>query len=256
MRIKLICEIMETYDQTLKSRRLPAPIIISNFVSGNPTKYETYLVEFINQSKWFSSRFSQKFVEPESEAHGECDCYSGDYGLDFKLIASQSELHAASCMSAGKVELCKGVVATVSPKKIGSMGAYILHKLIRFRSIDDLKHIAENDCTPEDEQDIKAFLKVLKKKKHLFLFHPYEMYFDAKYSKEQGAEQITNAINSDFRNAIQFRNEIVRNYDTYLAFVHLEYLVITKYEKDSFQVIDFVELKKSKTFTNLRKYTF
>ena len=49
---------------------------------------------------------------------------------------------------------------------------------------------------------------------------------------------------------------MVGDYDTYLAFVHLEYLVITKYENDAFQVIDFVELKKSKTFTKLRNYTF
>lgn len=247
---------MKEYDQTLRSRRLPAPIIISNFVSGDPTKYETYLIEFINQSEWFATHFSQKFVEPESESHGECDCYSGDYGLDFKLIASQSELTAASCMSAGKVVFGSGAIATVSPKEKGSMDAYILHKLIRFCSIDDLKRIAESKRTPKDEKDIKAFLKVLKKKKHLFLFHPYDMFFDTEYSKEEGAEQITNAINGDFRNTIQFRNEMVGDYDTYLAFVHLEYLVITKYENDAFQVVDFVELKKSKTFDKLRGYSW
>ena len=82
------------------------------------------------------------------------------------------------------------------------------------------------------------------------------MFFDTEYSKEEGAKQITNAINGDFRNTIQFRNEMVGDYDTYLAFVHLEYLVITKYENDAFQVIDFVELRKSKTFTKLRNYTF
>ena len=102
---------MKEYDQTLRSRRLPAPIIISNFVSGDPTKYETYLIEFINQSEWFAAHFSKKFVEPESESHGECDCYSGDYGLDFKLIASQSELTATSCMSAEKVVFGSGAIS-------------------------------------------------------------------------------------------------------------------------------------------------
>ena len=245
-----------TYDKTLKSRRLPAPIIISDFVEGDPTKYEKYLIEFVNESNWFASRFSEKFVEPTSESHGECDCYSGAYGLDFKLIASQSELAAASCMSAGKVVFGGGAIATVSPKEKGSMEAYTLHKLLRFCSIDELKRIADSKRTPKDEKDIKAFLKVLKKKKHLFLFHPYDMFFDTEYSKEEGATQIAYAISSDFRNTIQFRNNVVGDYDTYLAFVYLEYLVITKYENDAFQVMDFVELKKSKTFSRLREYSW
>lgn len=245
-----------TYDKTLRSRRLPAPIIISNFVSGDPTKYETYLTEFINQSKWFASRFPQKFIEPKSEAHGECDCYSGYYGLDFKLIASQSELTATSCMSARKIVMGSGVIATVTPKEEGSMEAYTLHKLLRFCSADDLKRIANSKCTPKEEKDIKAFLKVLKKKKHLFLFHPYDMFFDTEYAKEEGAAQIAHAISVDFRNTIRFRNEVVGNYDTYLTFVYLEYLVITKYDNDTFQVIDFVDLKKSKTFNKLREYSW
>ena len=82
------------------------------------------------------------------------------------------------------------------------------------------------------------------------------MFFDTEYSKEEGATQIAYAISNDFRNTIQFRNDVVGDYDTYLAFVYLEYLVITKYENDAFQVIDFVELKKSKTFSRLREYSW
>ncbi len=246
---------MEDQDLSLKSRRLPAEVIISNFVKGDEVEYETYLIEFLNQSKWFQNRFNTPFIKTQTESNGECDCYAGSYGLDFKLIASQSELRATSCMSAGKVVFASGLRATVQSKEQGSMQAFCLYKLLRFCSIEDLKRISKATNVKKDEKDIKAFLKLLKKKKNLFLFHPYVMLFANVYTKEEGARQITNAINRDFSSSMQFRNENC-SLDTYLAFVHLDYLVITKYGQTGFEVIDFVELNVSPTFQKLWNYSW
>lgn len=246
---------MEEYDHTLRSRRLPAEIIISNFVKGDEVEYETYLIEFLNQSKWFQNRFNTPFIKTQTESNGECDCYAGSYGLDFKLIASQSELCATSCMSAGKVVFASGARATVQSKEQGSMQAFYLHKLLRFCSIDDLNRISKATNVKKDEKDIKAFLKLLKKKKNLFLFHPYDMFFENDYTKEEGARQIVNAINGDFSTSMQFRLENC-SLDTYLAFVHLDYLVVTKYGNAGFEVVDFVELKASPTFQKLWNYSW
>lgn len=246
---------MAGYDLTLKSKRLPAGVIISNFISGYEVEYETYLIEFLNQSRWFQEHFTEPFNKPKSESNGECDCYSGGYGLDFKLIASQSELCATSCMSSGKIVYASGARATVEAKEKGSMTAFCLHKLLRFCSLEELKRISKATNVKKDEKDTKAFLKILKKKKNLFLFNPYRMFFDNKYSKEDGAQQIVNAINGDFYTSMQFRNEIC-SFDTYLAFVYLDYLVITKYSNKGFEVIDFVELKSSPTFQELWSYAW
>lgn len=245
---------MINYDLTLKSRLLPAPVIISNFVSGDNIMYETYIIELLNNSQWFSSRYGN-FNPPANESYGQCDSYAGNYGLDFKLIASQSELQAKSCMSAGKVVYSDGLRITTTSKKSGSMGAYILHKLLRNLTYQDLCDIENKSKVNKDENDVKAFLKLLRTQKNLLLFHPYEMFFDNNHSLQEGAQQICNAINSDFKTVMQYRLAN-SSCDNYMAFVYLDHFVILQYVKDKFEVIDYVELKKSKTFQKLWDYTW
>lgn len=68
---------------------LGAARVIDNFIGGvmKPYSYEDYLRDFVNCSSCFLKKSNGKlYKRPESEAHGEYDCASDEYKLDFKLL--------------------------------------------------------------------------------------------------------------------------------------------------------------------------
>ena len=81
----------------LMLRMLEAPVTVRNFVKNDPLcNYEFYMVELLNHSTEMRKLHPKEFVWQGDQAHAECDAYSGDYGIDFKLIASQSRMKASS----------------------------------------------------------------------------------------------------------------------------------------------------------------
>ena len=76
--------------ELLKFKLLPASLINTNFVQGNPnSNYEKYLLEFVNASPFFLKKSKgQVYTAPESEHCGQCDCISDHYTLDFKIWLS------------------------------------------------------------------------------------------------------------------------------------------------------------------------
>ena len=84
----------------LMLRMLEAPVTVRNFVKNDPLcNYEFYMVELLNHSTEMRKLHPKEFVWQGDQAHAECDAYSGDYGIDFKLIASQSRMKASSNFS-------------------------------------------------------------------------------------------------------------------------------------------------------------
>ena len=96
----------------LMLRMLAAPVTVRNFVKNDPLcNYEFYMVELLNLSKEMRKLHPKEFVWQGDQAHAECDAYSGDYGIDFKLIASQSRMKATSNFSYQYTLLTDGVTA-------------------------------------------------------------------------------------------------------------------------------------------------
>ena len=61
------------FDMTMRAKLLPAPCLIKNSVNGeNNCNYEIYLLELLNESKWFRVRYPEGFIKPVSESNGEC----------------------------------------------------------------------------------------------------------------------------------------------------------------------------------------
>ena len=90
----------EKIDKRIKLHILDAPLIIKNFVNGDSKcNYELYLVEMLNKSKWMKRQFPEDFRWQEEQSHSECDAYSGNYGIDFKLAAAKSMMQAKSLLS-------------------------------------------------------------------------------------------------------------------------------------------------------------
>lgn len=101
-------------DSEMRVDFLGAARVIDNFIGGvmEPYSYEDYLRDFVNCSSYFLKKSNGKlYKKPESEAHGEYDCASDEYKLDFKLFASQSRLQAAKILSPSIQEIMPGVIS-------------------------------------------------------------------------------------------------------------------------------------------------
>lgn len=247
------------YDKSLRLHLLPSELVVKGFVKGEEQcNYECYLLELVNQSSFFIGlSHGQRYSAPESEAHGECDCISDAYQLDFKLIGGNTPLQARSLLSNQKYLLAEGVLATGSPKaKDRTMQATLLHAALRDFSYSQLCELRKEKPTRQGiENDVCQFLMTLEKKKNLLLFFPYAFSFDAEYKLEDGSQQITFAINFDFCNAMEYRNHVVPGLDTFLCFIYSEHLVVLKAQNETLSVVDYISLKNSPTYTKLLDYS-
>lgn len=245
------------FDESLKAKLLPATLIVRNFVKGDDNcNYEIYLREFLNHSSWFRKKVLYDFVAPLSEANNECDAYAGEYGIDFKLIGSRTALQARSILSKTITNLSNGVTAYGVSKDNTFMSVFRIHAILRNRTIEDLKAIREIETRAQNEEtEIRTFLKTLETQKNLLLFFPYEFSFETTYEILEGANQIENALNMDFRNSILYRYERTENLETYMSFIYEDYFFIMFWDDDRFKIIDHIELSKSKTYMRLKNYS-
>ena len=160
----------------LMLRMLGAPVTVRNFVKNDPLcNYEFYMVELLNLSKEMRKLHPKEFVWQGDQAHSECDAYSGDYGIDFKLIASQSRMKATSNFSNQYTLIMHGVTI-VQENKASALNrekeitATVMHVALRQTSLDDLEKIRYSTGLSQIENDIKVFLKKLETKKKFVAF--------------------------------------------------------------------------------------
>lgn len=120
-------------------------MLIKNYVAGDTAcNYETYLTEIVNASSWFSSALPTSFCSPPSESHGECDAYSGEYGLDFKIIASKTAMQARSIYSFQIIRMTDGAYAFCESKEKGSMYTTRFPQALRGQTIEQLLAIRKS----------------------------------------------------------------------------------------------------------------
>jgi hypothetical protein len=233
---------------------LDAVLIVKDFVKGDKNcNYENYLLELINESKYFSNKFNGKpFVKPFKEDNGECDCYCGDYGLDFKLVLSQTYIQAKRELSFQKIILKNGI-ATCSPRRQNkSMSVSKLHVALRNSSLNYLNDIEQGNFKYGTvEYDLQAYLNLLETNKNLFLFVPLQFYYKDRISDEEAILEINNAVVKDYEISIAYRKQYVKDKDTYLALVYNESLLIYENIGDKFIFNESIDLHKSETYSEL-----
>lgn len=236
---------------------LPPETIIEGFVQNDDKcNYEFYLVELLNSSKWFADNYKERFIWRENQSHKECDTYSGEYGLDFKLIASKTRLQASNILSFQTTLLCDGVVVNSICKGPGNeMRATRLHAALRQLSYDDLKKISvakyDHQCI---EDDVRSFLKNIKTRKNLMLFFPYKLYFDLEHKQENAIEIILEALNSDFKQSFIYRSMHVPNYDTFFVTIYDYDFLIMEVKDSALHYLETVPINKCATFMHLLDY--
>ena len=237
----------------LHFKMLEAPLIIKNYVSGDKAcNYEAYLKEIINASLWFTHHFAQPFCSPENENHGECDVYSGDYGLDFKLIASKTALQAKSIHSFQIYRMLDGAYAFCGPKKSGNMKVTRFPQAIRGKTIDELLKIRD-DATKKQgiENDISEYISTLETSKNLLLFFPYRFSFDIQGTLSDDIESIVKACKEDFHNTFTYRATLFPTLDTFFVFLYDYFFICCKWIDSDLHFIDAIPVEKADTFMHL-----
>lgn len=246
------------YDKSLRMTLLPAELIVKNFVKGEEKcNYECYLLELVNKSSFFTTlSHGQSYSAPENERHGECDCISDAYLLDFKLIGGKTPLQARKLLTHQKELLGEGAVAIGPPwEKKSTRQVTLIHAALRDYSCSQLVELRKQNPKKQGiENDICQFLKTLETKKNLLLFFPYSFSFDTEYEVEGGSKQICSAINSDFSSAMEYRHNVVAGFDTFLCFIYSGHLVFLKDESNAFRIVDYVSLSESPTYMKLLDY--
>lgn len=103
----------------LYEKKLPAPMVLNNYVQGLPKySYEEYLLDFVNFSDEFKKLSNGEiYHSPKSEAHSENDCISSKYSLDFKLIETSSYFNGLRNHSFQYFKLTDGCICGCTARK-------------------------------------------------------------------------------------------------------------------------------------------
>ena len=244
----------------LMLKMLAAPVTVKNYVKNDPLcNYEFYMVELLNHSHEMRKHHPQAFVWQGDQAHAECDAYSGDYGIDFKLIASQSRMKATSNFSSQYTLLPNGVTLTHESKasfldREKEMTVTRMHAALRQTSLEDLERIRSNTDLLPYEKDIQVFLKKLETKKNLLLFYPYEYSFTDNQHPKNEIEVLTKALQNDFVSAFRYRSKVLPDFETYLTTVYYNDFVLFKIVDNQLDLMDIVSGNDCPTFKHLRSY--
>lgn len=247
----------------MKIELLPAGVTVDNFIKGiDPYRYSDYLLELINATPFFRKKSEgEVYVSPSSEAHGEWDCISKQYQLDFKLIASKTAMQARSIFSSqiyydkGVTTYCGSRVDSQS-KNYHPIEATRIFAALRPLSLEDLRRIrGQEEYDKQAERDVAWLLKTLETDKNLFLFFPYNFYFDENNDISLGQNLAIQGVESDFRQALAYRSDCCPNRDTYLSFLYVRQFIITVWENASLRFVDAIPIDKSPLFMKLLYFT-
>lgn len=237
----------------LRFQMLEAPLLIKNYVTGDSLcNYEIYLKEIINASSWFAQYFPNSFCPPDNENSGECDVYSDNYGLDFKLIASKTALQAKSIHSFQIYKMMDGAYAFCGPKKSGNMTITRLPQALRGKTQEELLEARDNALKQQGiNNDIKEYLDTIETKKNLLLYFPYRFSFDSPNILIDDIQSIIKACKEDFGVSLAYRAMHYPTLDTFFIFLYDYYFVVSKWMNNSFVLLDAVPVEKSDTFMHL-----
>lgn len=242
---------------TMNVKMLPAPLVNKGFVIGESNcNYEIYLRELLNNSPWFCERYPGVFIEPISESHGENDAINDYYQLDFKLFASSTALRANNLLSPQIYKVLEGVVLYGDSKKKNTtlkasrvfavFRDYTLGELYQLRAMNVKEHSIEND--------IVSVLKVLETQKNILLFFPYIFSFEESPTNKEAITSIAEGLNSDFKNAFIYRNNVAERFDTYLTCIYNNRFLLFQLIDHELVLCDEVKTELIPTYCKLMEY--
>lgn len=241
----------------LTLRILDSPFVIKNYVKGeNRCNYELYLTELLNKSRWVMEQYPKEFIRQEEQSRGECDAYSGEYGIDYKLIASKTRLMAQNILCSSIYRLPDDSIVWVADKKENTVKVTRLQAALRKLDLDKLIFIRRRKVKKYGIlNDIITFLLTLEKQKNLLLFFPYRFAFDNVKKYEKGIEIVVDALQYDFGYALAYRNLKAPEYDTLFTTIYNEQFLLLNVVNNKLELVDVIDLEKCATFEHLKQYS-
>ena len=230
-------------DKTLTAKLLPAALICKGFITGMADcDYEIYLREVVNASIYFKSKSDgQVYTAPPDESHGEWDCISENYSLDFKLIASETAY-------------CGPKVDADNPKYKPIQATRIFAAL---RSVDlaELKSIRKSKEKQQGiETDIKALLDTLETQKHILMFFPYEFFTETDNDFSVVVSDIIEALTQDFSEVFKYRKEVAAQFDVYFTFLYEGHFILAELCENELKLVEAIKETSSPTYMKIKSY--
>ena len=240
----------------LRSRVLEAPFIIKDYVAGEKRcNYELYLTELLNNSKWIGTHHNRHFEYQNAQSSGECDAYSDDYGIDFKLIASKTQLQARSILSFKIDKFTDGTILKSVQGEGRTVQITRLNAALRGKSTEELEIIRNRKTKKYGiENDVITFLKTLETNKNLLLFYPYEFMFNDK-EYVNGKEIVVEALQYDFGQALLYRNQKAQDKDTLFLTIYYNDFILMNFINGRLSLVDTIPTSKCDTFEYLKTYS-
>ena len=240
-------------NSSLKLKLIEAPLMIKNYVEGDALcNYEIYITEILNASEHFKQRFCLPFRAPSSQSNGECDSYAGEYGLDYKLIASKTALQARSIHSLRTEILPDGSYVLIGCKCPGTMKVTRLAQALRYKSIEQLLQIRDNAGKKQGiDNDIREYVLTIETPKNLLLYYPYRFFFEVAGKLSDDCISITKAVESDFGVSLRHRANLHPQLDTYLLYLYDYSFVLCQWNGTELDFLETIPVEKSDTFMHL-----
>ena len=215
---------LEEKKLTIKPLRIS--FIKKDFVSNFETNYETYLTDFINNSKFIEDNKNKKFTIIQKQSDGECDITNGEYSLDYKLLIDSKTIENMSYYSENLLlDKYGGVVSSLS-KRSGTYKIYILLNILKGLSVEDIKEISitKKNKLDASQKLVKDYINKIKCNKNILYFIPYNLYFKNTIMDKNMLNYVADMLSEGLKGFLEYRTSHT-NKDTYISFISNDNIV-------------------------------
>lgn len=244
----------------LKIKLLPKELLIRHCIKNYEfCNYELYLTDLLKSANCFCSFDSSLLQYNPYQSDHQCDAYSGEYGLDYKILGTESALQVVNELSP-KQELTSDKICVMKAAK-GNRGQYAtwLFSLCNNTSYEELISIGQNKGITKKqlkEHDLLQVINTVDVDKNIFVLSAEYFVFLPEFAFEDVVNEICIIINEAFSNVFKYRDMHHRVHDTYLGIIYGGYLLIFQWISDAFILLGKQKLYESDYFKKACQFTF
>lgn len=237
------------HDTGLSSKNLmlsPLPAYFTNpkslLENMEIKSYEEYLLELVNSSDFFRRKSDgQLYAAPEKEDHGQWDCISKDYSIDFKQLGSQGVFHAGSTLT----DIIHTSAEIPGLRMVHANKKAETHKNLNGKEQPWINSLLRDfDSKDTENPEMASLIKLFSTKKNIMMFYTFNLFFGLHTTDfDEAVSSIIDILNPDFSKALAFRESIAPGYDTYFTFIYSWWNVESYFYDDFFVMTKFVDGK-------------
>ena len=193
---------------------------IPNYYIGSKDVYEKYICDCLNLSSKMIEFCGGTFSKIEEQSHGEPDVIvnTSNYGLDFKLMISQTLAEFRNLSSAQIVEIAKGVKAYHPGKAIKQRAVLLPNACRNITEAELTQYRAKKDVL--SKAIVHFFDRTLCTQKNILLYLPL---FITTVNKSIPYSERVSIVENEFSTTLQYifdyRRKNCPNLDTFFVYI-------------------------------------